>query len=96
MSKIILVKKCPIIFKISLLKSQIFSFRVVCLAQFLMDFNNLDLKIYVLVFFYEISSKLDKKVSGALVIPVRLCNSNSCITPVFLALYVRCKCLGYN
>ena len=36
---------------------------------------------------YEISLKLDEKFS-------RLCFSSSCITPVSLALYVRCKCLG--
>ena len=31
--------------------------------------------------------------AGALVILVRLCFSSSCITPVSLALYARCKCL---
>ena len=34
-----------------------------------------------------------RNLAGALVILVRLCFSNSCITPVSLALYVRCKCL---
>ena len=45
MSKIILEIKCSMIFNIFLVKFQIFSFRVVCLAQFLMNFNNLGLKI---------------------------------------------------
>ena len=38
MSKMISEKKCPIIFKIRLVKFQIFSFRET--AQFVMDFNN--------------------------------------------------------
>ena len=31
--------------------------------------------------------------AGKLVTEIRFCFSNSCITPVSLALYVRCKCL---
>ena len=34
-----------------------------------------------------------RKSEEALVILVRLCFSRSCITPIYLVLYVRCKCL---
>ena len=37
-----------------------------------------------------------RNAAGALVILDRLCFSSPCITPVSLALYVRCKCLVYN
>ena len=35
-----------------------------------------------------------RKSVEALVMLVRLCTSNSCTTPVSIALYVRCKCLS--
>ena len=50
MRNIILEKKCLIILKIWLVKFQIFSFRVVYLAKFSMDFSNRVFKIKVYMF----------------------------------------------
>ena len=47
MKERILKKKCPMMFKIAHVKFRMFSFKLIYLAQFLVDFNNLGSKIYV-------------------------------------------------